>query len=501
MIAPSLHVRPAYLLALAFFMQGFAFGQALDYRNWAMATGKQSDVTLAVVGKDAETVRLKRKDDGRVIRVRISKLSGADQAYLRGLLAPTRAAKAATAGWSQFRGPNAQGRIPAGDYPTEWTESKNVKWKMVPGPGASSPVLAGGRLFYTTYSGYGLSKDNPGNPDDLRLHLVCLDADRGETVWRKEMRHRGEPRPFKGAMAHMGYAAHTPAVDGSRIYCHFGNHGVDVFDMDGKPLWNDGPYSFVESNYGSGASPTLYDNLLLVNTSMEDNTLRAFDRATGRKVWTMEQNEQSYTTPTLIRSGADPLMLISGRQYAKAFDPRSGEQRWRFKHGRGGYVIPIPAYDGGEHVYTLSPNGNRPPLAAVPVASQGDVGAPAWASKARGTVGSALLVNGYLYSFDWLMTCHRASDGEQMYEARVQDDQGATVGGAGYASSIAIGDLIYLTGQDGHTAVLKAGPECECISVNLLREPKKSTVHATLAASDGRLYLRSDQYLYCIANP
>lgn len=69
----------------------------------------------------------------------------------------------------------------------------------------------------------------------------------------------------------------------------------------------------------------------------------------------------------------------------------------------------------------------------------------------------------------------------------------------GYASSIAIGELSYLTTQDGHT-VLKVGPEYDCIAIKKIREPQKSTVHSTMAAADGRLYLRSDQYLYCIAN-
>jgi len=133
------------------------------------------------------------------------------------------------------------------------------------------------------------------------------------------------------------------------------------------------------------------------------------------------------------------------------------------------------------------------------VASKGEIGAPVWATKARGTVGSALLVNGYIYCFHWLMTCHRARDGQLMYEAPVKHNK-AEVGGSGYASSIEIGDHVYLTGQDGHTAILKTGPEFECIAINQLREPKKSTVRATLAAAEGRLYLRSDQYLYCIAN-
>ncbi|MCX7825652.1 MAG: PQQ-binding-like beta-propeller repeat protein, partial [Verrucomicrobiae bacterium] len=63
----------------------------------------------------------------------------------------------AAAGWPQFRGPNGNGIAPAdAKPPTVWSDTKNLQWKVgLPGPGSSSPIVWGNRVFVTCYSGYG----------------------------------------------------------------------------------------------------------------------------------------------------------------------------------------------------------------------------------------------------------------------------------------------------------------------------------------------------------
>lgn len=44
--------------------------------------------------------------------------------------------------WPQWRGPYATGIVSIGDPPIEWSESKNVKWKVeIPGKGHSTPIV------------------------------------------------------------------------------------------------------------------------------------------------------------------------------------------------------------------------------------------------------------------------------------------------------------------------------------------------------------------------
>ena len=72
--------------------------------------------------------------------------------------------------------------------PLEWNATKNIVWKTsLPGPGASSPITFGERVYVTCYSGYGLDKAAPGNLDDLKRHLVCIRRDDGEVLWKVDM--------------------------------------------------------------------------------------------------------------------------------------------------------------------------------------------------------------------------------------------------------------------------------------------------------------------------
>ncbi|MEA1951432.1 MAG: PQQ-binding-like beta-propeller repeat protein, partial [Planctomycetota bacterium] len=81
------------------------------------------------------------------------------------------------ADWTQFRGEQAgvADKSDAVGLPLRWSADKNVVWKTpLPGPGASSPIVVRKLVYLTAYSGYGLSKAEPGEQADLRHHLLCL---------------------------------------------------------------------------------------------------------------------------------------------------------------------------------------------------------------------------------------------------------------------------------------------------------------------------------------
>lgn len=65
-----------------------------------------------------------------------------------------------------------------------------------------------------------------------------------------------------------------------------------------------------------------------------------------------------------------------------------------------------------------------------------------------------------------------------------------------YASPVAAGDAVYLTGRDGVTQVIKAGPEYEVIANNELDQG----ADASLAVIGDQLLLRTKDHLYCIGH-
>ncbi|HWN96695.1 MAG TPA: hypothetical protein VNT99_16825, partial [Methylomirabilota bacterium] len=74
-------------------------------------------------------------------------------ALLVGGLAAVNFADAAPAeqNWGQWRGPLGNGVSPSGNPPTEWSETKNVKWKVkIPGKGSSTPIVWDNLVFVQT---------------------------------------------------------------------------------------------------------------------------------------------------------------------------------------------------------------------------------------------------------------------------------------------------------------------------------------------------------------
>jgi outer membrane protein assembly factor BamB len=71
--------------------------------------------------------------------------------------------------WTQFRGPNGQGRCASADLPVSWSEQEGIVWKTpIPGRGWSSPVTLEGNIWLTTATQSGHS-----------LRALCLVAKTG----------------------------------------------------------------------------------------------------------------------------------------------------------------------------------------------------------------------------------------------------------------------------------------------------------------------------------
>ena len=142
--------------------------------------------------------------------------------------------------WPRFRGPNGTGVSTDNAVPVEWSSEKNSKWTAkLPGKGSSSPIVFGDRVYLTSYTGYGLDKENPGNAKDLVRHLLAFDRNTGKELWRTSVQSTHDEDPYTGFIQEHGYASSTPVTDGERIFVLFGKTGMIAFDMDGKQAWND----------------------------------------------------------------------------------------------------------------------------------------------------------------------------------------------------------------------------------------------------------------------
>ena len=188
------------------------------------------------------------------------------------------------------------------------------------------------------------------------------------SIWAKEFTPILPEHNYTGEGAYHGYAGNTPITDGEKLYVFFGKSGVYCFDLDGKELW----HSLVGNNtngWGSGASPMLYKNLLIVNACIESNSLIALDKGTGKEVWKAPKISSAWGTPVLVTTPEKTQELVLSMQGRVAgFDPETGKELWNAK-GHGGYVCPsVVVHDG--IVYAVGGGGTS---LAIKSGGRGDV--------------------------------------------------------------------------------------------------------------------------------
>jgi outer membrane protein assembly factor BamB len=397
---------------------------------------------------------------------------------------------AAGADWPNFRGPGGLGVGEGRGLPVRWAATENVLWKRrLPGPGASSPITWGGRVFVTCYTGYGVAKGG-GDQGKLRRHLLCIDAKSGDVLWQREVAARLPETRYGGFIAEHGYASSTPATDGERVYVFFGRSGVLAFDLEGRPLWQTRVGDAL-NGWGSAASPVLYKGLVLVNATVESGALVALDRRSGKEVWRARGLLDTWSTPVLAAAGGGHEVVLNAPGALLGFDPETGRKLWECTTAEGSAATSTPVTRDGI-VYAMGGGVEGPTAVAVRAGGRGEVTEThtLWRQKAGGGVCSPVLYGDYLYWVSGRAWCLRADTGrvafrERLYNARQE-----------YASAVAAdGKLFAFTRRNG-AYVLAATGKFEQRAHNDLGDD--SDFNASPAVSDGRILVRSNEYLYSV---
>jgi outer membrane protein assembly factor BamB len=397
--------------------------------------------------------------------------------------------------WPNFRGAKSSGVSTDKGLPLKWNEKENLVWKTaLPGPGASSPIVWGDRVFVTCYTGYGIPGDEGGEQKDLKRHLLCLDRKKGTILWEKKVEAKLPETPYGGFLALHGYASSTPVTDGERVYVFFGKSGVFAFDFKGKQLWQ-ASVGTGTHGWGSASSPVLYKDLLIVNAGVESGSLVALKKKDGTEEWKAGGVGGTWNSPVLVdgKDGKEELVVRATRSLL-GFDPAKGKKLWHCDGFRDGYVCPTVVAKGGV-VYSLG--GRFEGMnAAVKAGGEGDVTdtKQVWAKKmGGGSICSPALYGDHLYwvADSGMAYCVKAKDGEKVYSERLR------ASGTLYASITIADGKIYAVSRTKGTFVLPARPKFEVLAHNTF-DSDKSVFNGSPAVSKGQLLIRSDKYLYCI---
>ena len=401
-----------------------------------------------------------------------------------------------------------------------WSGRENVRWRTpLPDRGNSTPVVWGDRVFVTQ----AIEKEH-------RRTLMCFARSDGRRLWQSGVVYAGhEP-----TNAQNPYCSSSPVTDGRRVIAYFGSAGLHCYDFEGKELWSR-DVGKVDSWQGSGSSPIIYGDLCILNAGPGTNAaVIACNTGTGDLVWkaappkvtgraapgapppapggfdnAIAQADPSgaggflgsWTTPVVIRSGDSDQVVVVHSFQVTAYEPRTGREIWTCK-GLTEQAFASPVAGDGVLVacgHRLSSGGTK--VTAVRLGGRGDVTGThrLWQiDLPKECVGSGVIAHGrvYLPTQFGSIVCLDLPSGRKLWEKRLAGE--GTLGGS-WSSIVLAGDKLLIPNQSAEVFVLSAAsPRFELLCVNRVTD---EPCCASLAVSEGQVYLRTYRALWCLGEP
>lgn len=401
------------------------------------------------------------------------------------------------ADWTGFRGPAGDGVCSETGFPTTWSRELNVKWSVpLDAPGNGSPVIVGDRIYLVTASDAGHQRN-----------LVCMNRENGETLWSKTVQYSEDEETHQ---TNPHGSATTPAVDveGDAIVVWHGSAGLHCYGLDGEHRWSRelGPIRHI---WGYGTSPIIYnDQVILLGGPGERQFLAAFHLTDGETLWEIEEPGGSYGEGRYIGSWCTPVVAhVNGHdQIICVFPtrvvgvaPESGEIIWSCdgvssERGDLCYTSPV-IFDN----ICVVMGGFQGPAFAVRIDGTGDVTEThrLWHTGSQSNpqrIGTGVVIDGKLFMANadeqGSLQCIDIVSGNELWSVPRTGD------GAHWGSTILADGRLYATGRNGVIHIFEPNTqEYVVVAENSIGE----TIHATPAFSNGEIFLRGWEHLYCIS--
>jgi outer membrane protein assembly factor BamB len=411
------------------------------------------------------------------------------------------------ADWPAWRGATGIGVCSERALPVQWSATDNVRWRVaLPEAGNSTPIVSRGKVFVTQAVGE-------------RRTLMCFDRAEGNLLWQQGVTAK-EKEPTHATNP---YCSGSPVADGERVIASFASDGLFCFDLQGKELWRRTDLGRQIHIWGGAASPVIHGDLCFLNFGPGETTyLLAVDKRTGRTVWKQDEETGygkppgadvrvsaasksapgakanvatdigSWCTPVIMPGEGGEQLLVSWPRRLAAYDPKTGKELWSCA-GLNALDYASPIFDDGVIVAMGGFNGSA---IATRAGGSGDITAShrLWQHpRTKQRVGSGVIHDGHIYIHNGpgIAECFELKTGKLVWEERLK---GPGKAGENWSSVLLAGDNCYTITQGGDCFVFKASPKFELLAVNSLGERSNSSI----VASDGELFIRTHQALWCI---
>jgi outer membrane protein assembly factor BamB len=409
-------------------------------------------------------------------------------------------------GWPEWRGVSGQGGSGAKGIPSEWSESKGVKWRTeISGRGWSTPVVEGNQIWVTTAIEVAASpeaaekklKENTGDQpvtvlESVSLRAICIARDSGEILQDVELLKVKEPQWVHQLNS---YASPSPIVKDGRLYAHFGSFGSACVDtQSGSVLWRNEELHVQHEN-GPGSSPVLWDDRLIVHFDGSDvQFISALSTETGKVLWKSArsgemdprpQQRKAYGTPLIVETKGGPIVVSPAADWVYGYAPDSGKELWKVPYGELGFSMSVRPVADEERIY-ISTSFGKAQVIALKYAGLSTPEIVWRNNKNAPKMCSPVVSEGLLHYVDdgGILSCVDTQTGEAVYRERITGK---------FSASILLADgRLFVCSREGVTFVVAPGREFKLLAQNEL----EGQIMASPIALDGSLYIRTDKALY-----
>ncbi|MHC4811689.1 MAG: outer membrane protein assembly factor BamB family protein [Planctomycetota bacterium] len=455
-------------------------------------------------------------------------------------------ATAAAQDWPNWRGPNHNGSTEAEGLPEKFSLRRHIRWKArLPGPGASTPIVVGERIFLTSV-----------DTERERLVALCLNRTDGEVLWQKDagsgyVAGRGS-RTARDRMA--TYASPSPATDGERVVFFFGNGDLVAYDLEGEELWRRN----IQKDYGNfafqwtfSASPTMWEGKVFLPVLQRDEPvgrgrggrrgrrgrggrreqppaeqreevqqpkkiesfLLAMDAKTGKTVYkhvrpspAQRESLESYTTAIpFVGEGGRKELLIAGGDVLTSHDPATGKELWRWGTWNQGHrqrawrLVPTVVVGGGVAVVCAP---KRAPVYAIQLGGKGKLedSALVWQSEGRRTpvssdVPTPAFHDGHFYVLSDVrraLSKVRAKDGKVVWTTQLIPDF------LWRASPTVADGKVYCMNHNGEVFVVDTADGKIVHRALMGDDLDDDRIRSSIVVAHNNLFVRNNTKLYCV---
>jgi outer membrane protein assembly factor BamB len=384
--------------------------------------------------------------------------------------------------WPAWRGPRGDGSSLETALPVHWSTNNRVQWRAaLPGAGHASPIVWGESLFTVAAVG-----------DTEERRLLCLDRNTGRIEWQRTVLRS----PLERKHGLNSHASSTPATDGEQVYTAFLDREtmvVAAHGLNGESRWvtRPGPFSSI---HGFCSSPILFRDLVILNGDHDgDGYLVALDRRDGTERWRVARpnKTRSYCAPAIFEAAGRTQMVLSGSLCVTSYDPANGELLWLIDGPTEQFVASI-VYNSSAGLFFVTGGFPDHHVLAIRPDGRGNVteSQVAWhheEARYAAYVPSPIAVGDYflVVSDPGYACCFDARTGELQWRERF---------GSHHASLVSANGLVYFLDDQGVTRVVRPGRTFDLVAENPLGEP----CFASPALSEGQLFIRGFENLYCI---